>query len=408
MKAETPGEVADIAVDAVRDILDMPATAIHLYDEGERCLPPVAWTDRAEELVGEIPTFQPGEGIAWEVFETGEAQVYDDVSTASGRVNPDTEVRSEILLPLDGHGVLLIGSEVPDAFDETDVSLAQTLTAHVTTALDRIEREDELGRRQELFEALSETSIDGILVVDEDRDYVTWNQQFIDMWGIPEELIEDELEEEGLEWVLDRLENPDEFIERVESLYEHPHEESRDQVRLADGRVFDRYSAPVETDDGTYFGRVWFFRDITEQKERERRLRENERVLTALHDVANDLAASETTDEVCCRTVEAAEELLEFDLSVVALESNGILDVRATTEDIAPGSYDSMSTDEGLAGKTYRTGEAFLVDDVAHHEDAKPHGSFSSVLSLPIGRHGNFQAVADDPGTFDENDLRLA
>jgi hypothetical protein len=82
-----------------------------------------------------------------------------------------------------------------------------------------------------------------------------------------------------LEYALDELEQPQEFIDKVEYLYEHSHEESRDTIRLGDGRVFDRSSAPVEVDDGTHFGRVWFFRDITEQETREQEFtRQNERL----------------------------------------------------------------------------------------------------------------------------------
>ena len=52
-------------------------------------------------------------------------------------------------------------------------------------------------------------------------------------------------------------------------LYEHRHETSRDELSLKDGRVFDRYSAPMFGPDDQYFGRVWYFRDITERKRME-------------------------------------------------------------------------------------------------------------------------------------------
>jgi PAS domain S-box-containing protein len=326
-KTEAPETAAEITTEAIQNILDMPANGVHLYDENEDGLVPVAWTDQTEEIVGDPPTFAPGEGIAGTAFETGKPQIYDDISTVAERFNPDTAVRSQICLPLADHGVLVIGSPEPNAFDDTDVSLAETLADHVTTALERIERENELQHQREVFEAVLETSIDGILVIDQDREYVTWNQQFLDMWGVPAELIGDKPEELGLEWALDQLEHPQAFIENVEYLYEHPHEENRDEIHLKDGRVFDRYSGPVEADDGTYFGRVWFFRDITEQKERERELaRQNERLekFTGVvsHDLRNPLSVAEgrielARDQYDSEHLDSAAQAVERSLTLL-------------------------------------------------------------------------------------------
>ncbi|MUW14958.1 PAS domain S-box protein [Halorubrum sp. CBA1125] len=139
-----------------------------------------------------------------------------------------------------------------------------------------------------LFEAILETSIDGILVVDANREYVTWNQRFVDMWGVPEELLQEGAERPALEWVLDKLEHPGEFIEHVEYLYKHPNEKSRDQLQLVDGRTFDRYSGPVVGEDGTHYGRIWFFRDITELKEHEQALAEERDKYQTLVEESND------------------------------------------------------------------------------------------------------------------------
>jgi PAS domain S-box-containing protein len=155
IQAGSVEEVAEIAVDAVRDILDIPENGIHRYDDDADGLVPVAWTDRTEELVGEPPTFEPGEGLAWETFESGEPAVYTDVTTESARYNRKTPVRSQIVLPLDDHGVHVIVSPDPDAFDETDVSLAQTVAAHATAAFDRVERERELAQQNDRLETFT-------------------------------------------------------------------------------------------------------------------------------------------------------------------------------------------------------------------------------------------------------------
>jgi signal transduction histidine kinase len=44
---------------------------------------------------------------------------------------------------------------------------------------------------------------------------------------------------------------------------------ARDEIALKDGRTFDRYSAPMLDADGKHFGRVWYFRDVTERKRAE-------------------------------------------------------------------------------------------------------------------------------------------
>ena len=157
MRANTTQQAAEIAVNTIHDVLDMPASAVHLYEEGsgDGELVPVSWTDVTEELVGRPPVFLVGEGIAGKAFESGEPVFYDDISSVPERFNPDTPVRSEIIYPLGDHGVLLIGSVEPNAFDDVDISLAETVAAHTTIALDRIEREQELQAQNERLEAFT-------------------------------------------------------------------------------------------------------------------------------------------------------------------------------------------------------------------------------------------------------------
>ena len=157
-RSDSPEDVAETVVEAARDILDKPINSVHLYDEDDDSLRPVAATERATEFVGEMPTFDRGEGLAWEVFESDEPRQFNDVSTAPGRYNEETNARSELILPLTGHGVLHVASPETGAFDETDCSLMRTLVAHATSALDRLERERRLTELQERTQRLMHTA----------------------------------------------------------------------------------------------------------------------------------------------------------------------------------------------------------------------------------------------------------
>lgn len=161
----------------------------------------------------------------------------------------------------------------------------------------RVERE--LLFRKTLLEAQTEAAIDGILVVDPAGRILSFNRRFVAMWGIPQEVIASHSDEAAISSVLHKLADPETFLIRVRYLYDHPDKESRDEISLKDGRTLDRYSAPVRNPEGGFYGRVWYFRDVTDQKLHDEELRQSaHRLRTALdelnrfsYSVAHDLRA---------------------------------------------------------------------------------------------------------------------
>jgi diguanylate cyclase (GGDEF)-like protein len=71
---------------------------------------------------------------------------------------------------------------------------------------------------------------------------------------------------------MDQVDAPDAFLERVKHLYSHRDEKSRDELKCKNGKVFDRYSAPLGDSNGRYRGRIWYFRDITQRKDAEKQV----------------------------------------------------------------------------------------------------------------------------------------
>lgn len=137
-----------------------------------------------------------------------------------------------------------------------------------------------------------EATADGILVVDRAGNLTSCNQRFLSLWGIPDELVATGRDEVMLRYVLDQLDEPEQFLAGVNALYASPERESFDVLRFKDGRVFERYSRPQRVAFAVV-GRVWSFRDVTE---RERLLRarsllaETSRLLASL-DVRSALDA---------------------------------------------------------------------------------------------------------------------
>jgi PAS domain S-box-containing protein len=147
--AASSEEIGTIAVDAAAEVLDLEITGIWEYDEREDALVPITQTPGARELFGDSPRFAPGDGLAWDAFESGETQVYDDIQSEGQPYNPNTELRSEIFVPLGEYGLMSTGSVSTQVFSETDVDLFRILGATVEAALARASREEELHRQNE-------------------------------------------------------------------------------------------------------------------------------------------------------------------------------------------------------------------------------------------------------------------
>ncbi|WP_254547371.1 GAF domain-containing protein [Halomarina pelagica] len=142
----TKSEMSHIAVDAAREVLAFPIMGIHLYEESSGSLQPAAGTTEATELFDGLPSFSETgtPSIAWRVFAEGEPVYMGDVTTQDDVYNTETPIRSEILLPLGDHGVMIIGLPEQDAFTDEDIEFAELLATYVESAFDRIDQTQQL------------------------------------------------------------------------------------------------------------------------------------------------------------------------------------------------------------------------------------------------------------------------
>ncbi|MCP4341139.1 MAG: PAS domain S-box protein [Desulfobulbaceae bacterium] len=157
---------------------------------------------------------------------------------------------------------------------------------------ERKQAEELIQFKNTILTTQQEVSLDGIIIIDETRTIVSFNRRFEELWGLSACVLRYGSDEQALKLVLPQMADPDQFVARVEYLYAHRGEHSFEEISLNDGRTFERYSAPMLGANDKYYGRVWYFRDVTERQIAAQALRESEEKYRDLFDSADLLIQS--------------------------------------------------------------------------------------------------------------------
>jgi diguanylate cyclase (GGDEF)-like protein/PAS domain S-box-containing protein len=131
-----------------------------------------------------------------------------------------------------------------------------------TDLTERKRTEQMMAEKTSLLAATLESTADGILVVDGKGRISSYNQRFLELWRIPEAVLQSGDDGRAIAHVLEQLADPDAFVQKVHLLYRDTAAESFDELAFVDGRVFERYSRPQRIGE-QIVGRVWSFRDVT-------------------------------------------------------------------------------------------------------------------------------------------------
>ena len=135
----------------------------------------------------------------------------------------------------------------------------------------RVQAEESLTHQTRLLEGLTESVLDGILIVGPDGRVLHHNQRFLEVWNFPPEVLAADSDEVALAWAATQTPDPEAFVARVRHVYETPDRPVREEIVLKDGRVYERFGSPIQR-ESSRLGWVWTFRDITERKQAERNL----------------------------------------------------------------------------------------------------------------------------------------
>lgn len=272
-----------------------------------------------------------------------------------------------------------------------------------------------------MVRAILEASRDGILVTDDNAQVTVFNQQYVRMWGLSDELMACRDHERLLYVASQQVEDAQHYLDRAHEIYRNSPVESFDLLQLRDGRVYER-SSRIRIVAGQHVGRVWVFRDITEQRRTEDALRKKARVLELLNKTGTILTAKLDVHMLAQVVIDAATEISGAKVGAFFYNTaapGGTSPFLRTVAGIAAQDFDSCGLPQAGALFDLTLSGAPLVHlddlskDARYQAPARPGAvPVRSYLAVPVAS-GSAEVIGGlffghpDAGVFDERAERL-
>jgi PAS domain S-box-containing protein len=214
-----------------------------------------------------------------------------------------------------------IYSSVNAHFTYDDAGNVTGIEGTIRELTERKQAEEKLKLSLSLLQATLDSTADGILVVDRTGKITSYNKQFKQIFNHTDEILEAGEDANAIKSVLCQLKDPDQFVSKIQYLYDHPELESFDTIELKDGRILERFSCPQRL-EGEPIGRVWNFRDITERKSTEQQLSLMAHTLKSINE---SISITDTSNQILLVNKAFAKtygytdekELIRQDISIV-------------------------------------------------------------------------------------------
>lgn len=146
----------------------------------------------------------------------------------------------------------------------------------------RLRSHEALARKTAFLEALLNAPLDGIIALDPNGRKIFQNRRYIELWQIPQSIIDADDYDAQVRHVMGQLKDPEQIALKIQYIEAHPRMCVREEIELAEGTILDAYSSPVLDTDGTHYGRILTFHDITERRRTVKALRQSEATLKSV------------------------------------------------------------------------------------------------------------------------------
>jgi diguanylate cyclase (GGDEF)-like protein len=253
---------------------------------------------RADALIG-----SPEDLAFWDAAAAGESEpLWSDtqLSTHDGRtVHVSRSIRA-----LGALGALGTGGGAPSHY---------AVVVHDRSAFKQAEdqREQVLAELQ----ATLESTADGILVTDLVGRIRVFNRRFAQIWGIPEDLLRARDDAAVGDWMRRSVPDAEAYQRRLRSIQDATLLNASDRLTLHSGQVLERVTRPLWC-RGQAMGRVYSFRDLSEQLAADHRIEE-----LSLTDALTGLPnRRQLVDKVAKASARARREAGGFALLLVDLD----------------------------------------------------------------------------------------
>jgi PAS domain S-box-containing protein len=275
----------------------------YAQDDAEQTVAPVAFGGtpldyvlKAEISWGDCPH---GHGTTGTAIRERRTMVNREFAVTAGmepwRVNAEKAgLRSSVAIPLqlddEVFAALTIYSEQTDAFDRREVKLLEEFAADlafgaraIRTSIAKEEALKEIALQVRTIAAIKDAAPLGLLLIGADDRIISHNRLYLDFWGISEKAVANRTMGDLAGLLASKTLDPDAYLARAADIRsDRETATTHDVITLKDGRVLERYTAPVRLKDGAFVGRVAFVRDITLQRRIELNLRRVNRILLGL------------------------------------------------------------------------------------------------------------------------------